>query len=62
MVEPWVSSWSKWIYGKFHHEPFQSETPEWHFSGNGPLSAANGALHGSYSNEIATGSSENSRD
>jgi hypothetical protein len=44
MVEPWVSSWSKWIYTKFHHEPFQSETAEWHVSGNGPLSAANGAL------------------
>src|SRR5258706_955922 len=22
MVEPWVTSWSKLVFGRFHHEPF----------------------------------------
>jgi SAM-dependent methyltransferase len=44
MVEPWVSSWSKFIYRRLHHEPFLPEATEWEIPGDGPLSAANGAL------------------
>jgi SAM-dependent methyltransferase len=44
MIEPWVSTWSKLIYGRFHHEPFRPEAEEWEFPPAGPLSGANGAL------------------
>jgi SAM-dependent methyltransferase len=44
MVEPWVSSWSRLIYSRLHHEPFEPEAPEWSIPETGPLSGANGAL------------------
>jgi SAM-dependent methyltransferase len=44
MVEPWVSPWSRFIYGNFHHEPFRPDAESWEFPSGGPLSAANGAL------------------
>jgi SAM-dependent methyltransferase len=44
MVEPWVSTWSKFVYRNLHHEPFSVETPEWEFPSTGPMSGANGAL------------------
>ena len=44
MVEPWVSWWSRFIYGNFHHEPFKPGAESWEFPDGGPLSAANGAL------------------
>lgn len=44
MIEPWVSPWSRLIYRRLHHEPFQPEAPEWDFPSSGPLSGANGAL------------------
>jgi SAM-dependent methyltransferase len=44
MVEPWVSPWSRFIYGTFHHEPFSPETTDWKLPPGGPLSTANGAL------------------
>jgi len=44
MTEPWVTSWSKFIYSKIHHEPFLPEAKEWEFSRKGPLSGANSAL------------------
>ena len=44
MIEPWVSLWSRLIYSRLHHEPFDPEAWEWSVSGSGPLSAANGAL------------------
>ena len=44
MVEPWVTAWSKLIYGKLHHEPSRPEAPNWEFQSTGPLSGANGAL------------------
>lgn len=44
MLEPWVSWWSRFVYTRFHHEPFQSETPDWSFPEQGPLSGANTAL------------------
>lgn len=44
MVEPWVTTWSKVIYSKLHHEPFEPNTNTWQFESSGPLSSANGAL------------------
>ena len=44
MVEPWVSTWSKLIYGHLHHEPFQPGADSWEIPDGGPLSSANGAL------------------
>ena len=44
MIEPWVTPWSRWIYQKFHHEPFLPDAPTWEFRSTGPLSGANGAL------------------
>jgi len=44
MIEPWVSTWSRLIYTRLHHEPFDPSAKDWHFSGDGPLSDANGAL------------------
>jgi SAM-dependent methyltransferase len=44
MIEPWVTAWSKLVYGKLHHEPFRPEAPQWEFPSTGPLSGANGAL------------------
>ena len=44
MLEPWVTSWSRWIYGRLHPEPFDLDTPVWEFPRRGHLSGANGAL------------------
>jgi len=44
MIEPWVSPWSRWVYGHLHHEPFNPEATDWSFPSAGPLSGANGAL------------------
>lgn len=44
MIEPWVTSWSRLIYGRLHHEPFQPRAQQWEFPSSGPLSGANGAL------------------
>jgi SAM-dependent methyltransferase len=44
MVEPWVSAWSRLIYGHFHHEPFRPGADSWEVPSSGPLSCANGAL------------------
>jgi SAM-dependent methyltransferase len=44
MVEPWTTTWSRFIYGRFHHEPFRPDAACWEFEGTGPLSSANGAL------------------
>jgi hypothetical protein len=44
MIEPWVTPWSRLVYGKLHHEPFRTEATEWEFPSTGPLSGANGAL------------------
>jgi hypothetical protein len=44
MIEPWVTSWSRFIYTRLHHEPFQPETPSWELPSTGPLSGANDAL------------------
>ncbi len=44
MIEPWVTAWSKLVYGRLHHEPFQPQADQWEFPSSGPLSGANGAL------------------
>lgn len=44
MIEPWVSSWSRLIYSKLHHEPFCPDAKEWECPSSGPISGANGAL------------------
>jgi SAM-dependent methyltransferase len=44
MIEPWVSAWSRFVYGRLHHEPFRPEARQWEFPSTGPLSGANGAL------------------
>ena len=44
MIEPWVTPWSRLVYSRLHHEPFQPETAEWTFPQQGPLSGANSAL------------------
>jgi hypothetical protein len=44
MIEPWVSTWSHFIYTNLHHEPFDPGAEFWSFPRSGPLSGANGAL------------------
>ena len=44
MVEPWNTAWSRWVYRRWHHEPFEPEARDWEIAGAGPLSTANGAL------------------
>jgi SAM-dependent methyltransferase len=44
MIEPWVTPWSRFIYTRFHHEPFRPDASDWSFPSTGPLSGANGAL------------------
>jgi SAM-dependent methyltransferase len=43
-IEPWVTPWSRWVYQRLHHEPFEPDAPSWTFPARGPLSGANGAL------------------
>jgi SAM-dependent methyltransferase len=44
MVEPWVSTWSRFVYAHLHHEPFDPNAARWELASTGPLSSANGAL------------------
>jgi SAM-dependent methyltransferase len=44
MIEPRVTPWSRWVYSRLHHEPFDLDVAEWEFPPSGPLSGANGAL------------------
>ncbi len=44
MLEPWMTVWSRIVYSRLHHEPFDVSAPTWEFVANGPLSGANGAL------------------
>lgn len=44
MIEPWVTSWSKIVYTRLHHEPFEPNSAEWEFPPRGPLSGANNAM------------------
>jgi SAM-dependent methyltransferase len=44
MIEPWNTAWSRFVYGRLHHEPFDPGAADWSFESAGPLSSANGAL------------------
>lgn len=44
MIEPWVTPWSRLIYSRLHHEPFDPGTQQWELTKNNPLSSANAAL------------------
>ncbi len=44
MIEPWVTTWSRFVYSRFHTEPFEPDAEQWEFPSTGPLSGANGAL------------------
>jgi len=44
MIEPWVTPWSRLVYRRLHHEPFQPDAQDWEFPQSGPLSGANSAL------------------
>ncbi len=44
MVEPWVTPWAGFVYGRMHHEPYQPDAADWEFPSTGPLSGANIAL------------------
>jgi len=44
MIEPSHSIFARFIYQKFHHEPYDDKTQQWNFPSSGPLSGANGAL------------------
>jgi hypothetical protein len=44
MIEPWNTTWSRWVYQYLHHEPFEPDVQEWRIPISGPLSAANGSL------------------
>lgn len=44
MLEPWLTSWSRFVYRHLHHEPFEPEAQDWKLSTGGPLSKANSAL------------------
>lgn len=43
MIEPANSTWGRFIYKNFHHEPFNPDG-DWEIPATGPLSGANGAL------------------
>jgi SAM-dependent methyltransferase len=44
MIEPWVTPWSRWVFTRFHHEPFDPDASGWCGAAGHPLSSANGAL------------------
>jgi SAM-dependent methyltransferase len=44
MIEPWVSSWSRFVYARLHHERFEPAAREWESPPGAPLSGGNGAL------------------
>ena len=44
MIEPWASPWSKFIYTRLHHEPFDTQSDSSEFPSSGPLSGANAAM------------------
>lgn len=44
MIEPFNSALSRWIYGQFHHEPFDPTVQSWDTPAGGRLSASNQAI------------------
>jgi SAM-dependent methyltransferase len=44
MIEPWNSTWSRFVYTHLHHEHFEPHAKQWELPRGAPLSSANGAL------------------
>ena len=44
MIEPYVSTFSRFIYTYVHHEPFDPRAESWELPPSGPLSGGNDAL------------------
>lgn len=44
LVEPWITPFSRLVYGRFHHEPCDPEAQSWESPVGGPLDGANEAL------------------
>ncbi|MBU1908976.1 MAG: class I SAM-dependent methyltransferase [Verrucomicrobia bacterium] len=44
MIEPFNSSFSRFVYRRLHHEPFDPDVPSWDLPEGGRLSAGNNAL------------------
>jgi SAM-dependent methyltransferase len=44
MIEPWVTPWSRLVYGYLHPEQFEPGADYWHLPGTGRMSGANSAL------------------
>lgn len=44
MIEPWHTTWSRFVYNYLHHETFDSNSKDWDFQKGGPLSRSNSAL------------------
>lgn len=44
MIEPWLSSWSRFVYSTLNYEPIHPEMKDWKFESSGPLSGSNLAL------------------
>ena len=43
LIEPWNNRWSRFVFQRFHPEPFDPDS-SWQLPHGGPMSAANGAL------------------
>ncbi len=43
-VEPWPTRWSRFVYRRLNHEPFDPDAAGWEMPASRPLSGANGAL------------------
>jgi SAM-dependent methyltransferase len=44
MIEPYVSTFSRFVYTRLHHEPFEPEMTDWYLPEQGRLSGGNDAL------------------
>ena len=44
MIEPWASRWSRAVYERLHHEPFEVDADLAGTCAGGPLTGANGAI------------------
>ena len=44
MIEPWSTTWSRFIYKRFHPEPFDDQAKDWEFYSDDPLKTSNQAM------------------
>ncbi|HEY4590390.1 MAG TPA: class I SAM-dependent methyltransferase [Thermoanaerobaculia bacterium] len=61
MIEPWVTSWSRWVYTRLHHEPFLPEAREWETQREGRSPGPTARCRGSSSSATASNSSARRR-